>query len=149
MIHVLEHIDSPFRFLNLIIEGSLKKNGSIFIEVPNIDSFSYHFAKNNWAHFTPHFHTNHFSIKSIKSYCEKNSLNFKLNSTFSFYNSAMGMTSCLLSFFGYRGIIFEDLKSKKLSIIFSFLILLPISLISELILSFFNMGSILKVTISR
>ena len=150
LIHVLEHIPSPFLFLDNIIYGALENKGFLFIEVPNIGSYSSKIAKNYWAHFTPHFHTNHFTISSIKEYCNDRSLNFSFVGTFSFYNSAMGMTSAILSLFGYKGSIFEDLKSKKLLIIFSFIILLPLSIIIELILSLLlKKGSVIKIIIYK
>jgi len=150
LIHVLEHIPSPFLFLDNIIEGAIENKGFLFIEVPNIDSYSSKIAKNYWAHFTPHFHTNHFTISSFKKYCNDRSLNFSFVGTFSFYNSAMGMTSAILSLFGYKGSIFEDLKSKKLLILFSFIILLPLSIIIELILSLLlKKGSIIKIIIYK
>lgn len=148
MIHVLEHIPDPFLFLDKMLHGCIEDGGSIFIEVPNINSLSSIIAKKSWAHFTPHFHTNHFTIISLKQYCFDRGLKFSTAGTFSFYNSAMGMTSALLTIFGYRGSIFEDLKMRKLIILFSFIILLPISILLELLLSLFtNRGTVIKFII--
>ena len=150
LIHVLEHIPEPFLFLDKLILGGVENGGRVFIEVPNIRSISSDIAKNSWAHFTPHFHTNHFTISSIQNYCIVRNFRYSIVSTFSFYNSAMGMTSALLSLFGYRGSIFEDLKSKNIFIIFSFIILLPVSITFEFLLSFFvNKGSVIKIIIYK
>ena len=78
MIHVLEHIEGPFVFLNIMILNALNEQGSIFIEVPNIDSAASKIADNVWAHFTPHFHTNHFTLQTFIEFCLKNGLNISL-----------------------------------------------------------------------
>lgn len=150
MIHVLEHIPEPFLFLDKMLNGCVEDGGSIFIEVPNINSLSSSLAKNSWAHFTPHFHTNHFTILSLKQFCLDRDLKFSKVGTFSFYNSAMGMTSAFLSIFGYKGSIFEDLKMRKLVIMFSFFIFLPISILLELLLALFtNKGTVIKFVIQN
>lgn len=150
MIHVLEHIENPFEFLKPIIKDVLNINGSLFIEVPNIGSTASRLAGKTWAHFTPHFHVNHFTTQSFNNFCLMNNLKYELVSTFSFYNSAMGMTSAILFLFGYRGSIFEDLKKKKIGIIIPFIILLPLTILLELVYSiFFKKGSVIKCIIKK
>jgi 2-polyprenyl-3-methyl-5-hydroxy-6-metoxy-1,4-benzoquinol methylase len=150
LIHVLEHINEPFTFLDKLIEGACENEGAIFIEVPNIQSFSSIIAKNSWAHFTPHFHTNHFTISSFINYCIDRNLSYSLVSVFSFYHSAMGMTSALLSIFGYKGSIYEDLKRKNLFIIFIFLFFLPASIFIEFLISVFTKkGTVIKFIIYK
>ena len=122
LIHVLEHIPEPFLFLDNLILGGVKHEGCVMIEVPNITSISSLIAKNILAHFTPHFHTNHFSLFSIQNYCFDRNSRYSYVSSFSFYNSAMGMTSDLLSIFGYKGSIFEDLKRKNIYSVFTYLL---------------------------
>jgi|688.fasta_scaffold63760_3 2-polyprenyl-3-methyl-5-hydroxy-6-metoxy-1,4-benzoquinol methylase len=150
LIHVLEHIPDPFLFLDNLILGAVENEGGVFIEVPNINSLSSLIAKDVWAHYTPHFHTNHFSVSSIKKYCIDRNLRYSLISTFSFYNSVMGMTSALLSIFGYSGSIFEDLKRKNIFVIFSIIIFLPFTLSLEFFISIFsNRGSVIKLIIYK
>ena len=150
MIHVLEHIKNPFDFLDILLDSGVEKNGFVYIEVPNIGSVSSKIAGHAWAHFTPHFHTNHFSIASFENYCKERKFKYKLFATFSFYNSAMGMSSALFSLFGYRGSIFEDMKKKKLIVIIPFILLLPVTIILEFLLSFFSKkGSVIKIAIKR
>lgn len=148
LIHVLEHIKVPFDFLDKLIGGAVNDKGVVYIEVPNINSVASKIAGVTWAHFTPHFHTNHFTIESFKNYCQLKNYEYKLVGTFSFYNSAMGMTSALLFLLGYRGSIFEDLKRKKIIVIFLFLLFLPISLLLESFIALFaNRGSVIKFAI--
>lgn len=149
LIHVLEHIESPFKLIDNLLNTSLNKNGVLFIEVPNINSLGYKIGKHVWAHFTPHFHTNHFTSLCLQKYCDNNNLKFKLLGTFSFYNSSMGMASSILSLFGYKGIIFEDLKNKNIFIVLLFLLLIPFTITIELASSFFNKGSVIKCFISK
>ncbi len=150
LFHVLEHIKDPFPFLNTLVSAAVKEQGIVYIEVPNINSVASKIAGTTWAHFTPHFHTNHFTIESFKNYCTLNNYNYKVVGTFSFYNSAMGMTSALLSLFGYKGSIFEDLKKKKLIIIIAFIILLPVTILLEGLVSFFlKKGSVIKFVIKN
>lgn len=149
-IHVLEHIKDPFAFLSGLIDGAVERPGIVYIEVPNISSVASKIAGTTWAHFTPHFHTNHFTIESFKNYCQLRNYEYKVVGTFSFYNSAMGMTSALLSIFGYRGSIFEDLKKRKIHIILLFVILLPLTILMEAIVSLFmKKGSVIKFAIKN
>jgi hypothetical protein len=148
MIHVVEHIENPFEFLTIIINDALNDNGFVFIEVPNINSLASKIAGTTWAHFTPHFHVNHFTSQSFSNFCQENNFKYELISTFSFYNSAMGMTSAILSLLGYKGSLFEDMKSKKIMILIAFTLLLPITLVMELIVSvIFKKGSVIKCVI--
>ena len=150
LIHVLEHIENPFEFLDIMIEEAVKENGAVFIEVPNIDSFASRISKKTWAHFTPHFHINHFTPLSFINYCKKNNYEYKMVSTFSFYNSAMGMTSALFSLFGYRGSLFENMKGKKIVVIIAFILLLPFTVLLEIFVSLFSYkGSVIKFIIKK
>ena len=150
MIHVLEHIEKPFDFLDKLISDAVNDNGTLFIEVPNVESFSSKISGVSWAHFTPHFHTNHFTPLSFKNYCKSRNYKGKLAGTFSLYNSSMGMTSAILTLFGYEGSLFEDLKNKNLFIIISYVVLFPITLLLEIIVSFlFSKGSVIKFIITK
>lgn len=150
MLHVLEHIDDPFLFIDQLLSGAVEDDGLIYIEVPNFGSFSSSIAKTSWAHFTPHFHTNHFTLKSFKKYCSDRGINFKILGTFSFYNGTLGMASAVLTVFGYKGSIFEDLKSRKFLIVIGLISIFPFVFIMEFFSSvFFKRGSVIKVAIYK
>jgi 2-polyprenyl-3-methyl-5-hydroxy-6-metoxy-1,4-benzoquinol methylase len=150
MIHVLEHIENPFAFGEIMMRDALNENGCLFIEVPNINSVASKIAGKVWAHFTPHFHINHFTTQSFENFCQRNNFKYELISTFSFYNSTMGMTSAILFLFGYKGSLFEDMKNKKWVVALSFLILLPVTLILEMLISLFmKRGSVIKCMIKK
>ncbi len=150
MIHVMEHIENPFDFLKIMINDALNDRGFLLIEVPNINSLASNMAGTTWAHFTPHFHVNHFTIESFSSFCKENNFKYDMISTFSFYNSAMGMTSALLSLFGYKGSLFEDMKSKNVLVVLLFVLLLPLTFFLELLVSIvFRKGSVIKCVIKK
>ena len=150
LIHVLEHIEDPFNFLDSLLKGAVEDGGKIYIEVPNFHSLSSLIAGNIWAHFTPHFHTNHFTIKSLKRYCIEKNFKYKILGTYSLYNGILGMSSAMFSIFGYKGSIFEDLKLKKWYIIGCLLVFLPITFLLELFFSvFLNRGSVIKFLIYK
>ena len=150
LLHVLEHIESPFAFLEVLRNEALNDRGYVFIEVPNIDSFSSKISGLYWAHFTPHFHTNHFNIKVLVDYCIKNRIDYKLLSTFSFYNGTLGMISAILALCGYKGSLFEDLKAKNSRVLFISAILAPFCLCIEFLSSFiFNKGSVIKIILHK
>lgn len=68
--HVLEHVDSPQKFLkktNLL----LNKNGIIFIDVPHFGSFSGKRKKENWEYLLPEEHKWHFTKKSLELLLKK------------------------------------------------------------------------------
>ena len=150
LVHVLEHIDNPFKFLDSLLHGALVDDGKIYIEVPNFHSVSSLIAGKAWAHFTPHFHTNLFTIRSFENYCLVKNVKHEILGTYSFYNGILGMSSAILSIFGYRGSIFEDLKLKKLKIIFCLFAFLPISFLLELFSTIFlKRGSVIKILIYK
>ena len=150
LFHVLEHIDGPFVLLENLIGGAVEQDGMIYIEVPNYYSISSVIAGDYWAHFTPHFHTNHFTVRSLTNLCVNSLFNFKVVGTFSFYNGILGMLSAILRVFNYRGSIFEDLKSRKVPIIVLVFFLSPIALLLEFAGSvIFKRGSVIKLIIWR
>jgi SAM-dependent methyltransferase len=50
--HVIEHVDSPKRFLQSISD-QLRAGGLLVLETPDIDSIPYRFLKGHWRQFIP------------------------------------------------------------------------------------------------
>ena len=73
--HVLEHTHNPF-ILFQSLKKSLKKNGKIFIAIPNFKSFDSKYYGKYWAGYDLPRHLWHFSRKSIYQIAEQN--NFKI-----------------------------------------------------------------------
>lgn len=91
MWHVLEHISDPNVLLQTF-HKILKDNGSLFIAVPNIDSFDANYYKEFWAALDVPRHLFHYNHKSIKTLLENNHFSLlKIKPMFfdSFYISIM------------------------------------------------------------
>jgi 2-polyprenyl-3-methyl-5-hydroxy-6-metoxy-1,4-benzoquinol methylase len=73
--HVLEHVHDPNETLTQI-KKRLKKNGTLFIAVPNLESYDATHYKNYWAAYDVPRHLSHFSKQTMKFLLEKNG--FKL-----------------------------------------------------------------------
>ena len=95
--HVLEHLKFPRRVIkktrDLLTEG-----GQVYIELPNLDSFTWKFFGDDYSLLRIPEHTFYFSSRSLKILLERNgfrikgvSYPMKLNSTFSasFINAAL------------------------------------------------------------
>ena len=67
--HVLEHLPEPDKELAGIIE-LLKENGTLFIAVPNFNSFDAKYYGKFWAAYDVPRHLWHFSIKSMRMLME-------------------------------------------------------------------------------
>lgn len=66
MNHTLEHVANPDLVIKKIYK-ILKKDGIIFIDVPNFGSLSSIILKENWPFLLPHEHSYHFTKKSLSS----------------------------------------------------------------------------------
>ena len=74
---VFEHIPYPNQLLKKIY-SSLKKNGKLLINVPNVNSLSSLILKDKCTMFSGEQHVNHFSEKTLKKILIKNK--FRINS---------------------------------------------------------------------
>lgn len=62
--HVLEHVDNPITVLKEC-KRILKKDGLIFISVPNSGSLGFKLFRSKWFALYPPIHIHHYDIKSI------------------------------------------------------------------------------------
>ncbi len=84
--HVLEHTHDPFVLLQSL-KKLLKKNGKIFIAIPNFKSFDSTYYRKYWAGYDLPRHLWHFSRKSIYQIAEQN--NFKIHTEKRLYLDAI------------------------------------------------------------
>lgn len=70
MTHVLEHVYEPLKDLKKI-QKLLKKDGSLVLVIPNINSLGYKLYKENWSHFHPGRHLYYYSPATIKKLLNK------------------------------------------------------------------------------
>lgn len=81
--HCVEHVPDVYRLFNAFY-NSLKKGGSLSIEVPNGNSLSFKILKKYYVYLTLPLHIHIFSIKSLSYVAEK--IGFK-NIKFSTFNN--------------------------------------------------------------
>ena len=74
--HVLEHLENPKITLNKIYKV-LKKDGILYLSVPNFNSLSAKIYKSNWGYILPKEHTWHFTPQSLSLLLQKNRLEIK------------------------------------------------------------------------
>ncbi|RZL44050.1 MAG: class I SAM-dependent methyltransferase, partial [Pedobacter sp.] len=83
MFHVLEHIHLSGNLLNNLIEGNLKENGILVIEVPNYSSWQSKWAGNRWLHLDVPRHISHFTPQILKNVISETGYEVKNESYFS------------------------------------------------------------------
>ncbi len=156
---VFEHISAPHEFLKLF-RKMLKKNGLLFLSVPNIESYEAKLGCRNWFHLDPPRHLFHYSPNTIKTLLEME--NFKIVKSDNFYIewSVFGMIQTLFNICGCEyNFLYNLVKRQRLkpcksrlkrcySWILTFtliLILFPLSIILSLIEIVFNRGGIIDI----
>ncbi len=68
--HTLEHMEDPLLVLKKAY-GLLKKNGRVFIDVPNFNSLSAVILGKNWPYILPDEHIFHFTHQTLSKLLEK------------------------------------------------------------------------------
>ncbi len=68
--HSLEHMREPSMVLRKI-RNTLKNNGILLIQVPNIDSWQFRAFKGRWFHLFLPYHTFHFSRETLTKMLKK------------------------------------------------------------------------------
>jgi|MTBAKSStandDraft_1061840.scaffolds.fasta_scaffold01656_14 2-polyprenyl-3-methyl-5-hydroxy-6-metoxy-1,4-benzoquinol methylase len=101
--NVLEHLYDPVSVLNRV-NGLLKSDGLVFIEVPNIASFQFQIFQNRWFPLQLPEHLYHFSLNSLDLIAKKAGFQREWLSTF----------SPRISPAGYIASLFPSLRPEKL-----------------------------------
>lgn len=84
--HVLEHLYDPFSELREIAR-ILKRDGLLFMAMPNFDSLQANFGQGQWFHLDPPRHLWHFSPKSLSFILENSGFILKPQNLLSYpYN---------------------------------------------------------------
>lgn len=145
LLHVLEHIPKPMILIkNLIV--NLKFNGTLIIEVPNVDSWQSWIAGKNWMHLDLPKHLSHWNNDVLTYHVEQLGLKKYHVEGFSFHLGVLGMTQSILSRLGFKKNIISELKnSKRILLILPIVLILPISVFLELLSLAFEKGGVLRV----
>lgn len=145
MFHVLEHIYLSENLLTNLVQANLKDKGTLVVEVPNFNSWQSKWAGNKWLHLDVPRHISHFTPDRLKKVISKSGCQVKSASYFSLHLGVIGMVQTIFSWFGYKGFLIADLKSKKTAgLLISLLIVLPFATILEFLGSAFNKGGVIR-----
>lgn len=100
MNHTLEHMDNPYVVLNRA-HSVLKKNGILFIDVPNAGGLGARLLGKNWPYLLPQEHKHQFTKKSLAKIINENG--FKVlhwesrSGLFEYANPLLELSRSLLS----------------------------------------------------
>ena len=97
MVHVIEHVKNPKQFLSRAIK-LLNKDGVLYVETPNLNSWLYRIEQKNYTFLTPPEHLYIFSKDSFRQIL-KNKLDAKIVkiSTYSYVEHAVKVIKEILS----------------------------------------------------
>ena len=70
MNHTFEHVEDPLKVLKKI-KRVLKKDGIVYIDVPNFDSWDAQVKGANWGYLMPSEHTFHYTSETLRKLMEK------------------------------------------------------------------------------
>lgn len=113
LIHVFEHLPNPRQSLD-IIQTILKKDGTLLIEIPNIDSWQAKLFKGNWLHLDPPRHLNLMSPKVLINELETRGFHCLSKSYFSPQYNPFGVQQSLLNIICQkREVLYEHLKGNQ------------------------------------
>lgn len=157
----LEHVKDPVKLL-CKLSSMLSKKGFLYISVPNIVSMQARVFKGSWFHLDPERHRVHYSNESLGKLFQKCNLKILLSTTSSFEYGTFGWWQSffnLLPFdfnMGYkilkRGVRYP-VSGKNLFGYIAYIVLgLPLAIVSFLLTifeSFFGVGSVLQVKVTR
>lgn len=150
LFHVLEHLYEPDSIVDGLYNENLNDDGIFIIEVPNFGSWQSLIAGKHWLHLDIPRHINHYNIESlIKSQANLKGGLLKVE-TFSAHLGVIGMLQSLMSIFGYRDSLINDLKfNKRLGIYLSLSFLIFPAFILEIIASGFNKGGVIRIYLKK
>lgn len=145
LFHVVEHLPQPKNLLRELIKHNLKSNALIVIEVPNYKSWQSEIAGNRWLHLDVPRHINHFSPTTLEKLAKDLGMTASSSNYFSVHLGVLGMLDSILKLFGYRKNIIYQLKNKRpFWLIAGIIVLLPISVIFEMIAASVGRGGIVR-----
>ena len=96
MLHVLEHVENPEKYVEKIYE-LLSKNGSLFMEVPNYDAWARRFTGKYWLALDLRHHLLFFTPYSLISLLKKYNFKIKRVKTFSLEYSTFTSTQSFVN----------------------------------------------------
>lgn len=112
--HVLEHMQDPAAVLRTSVR-LLKKNGLLFIAVPNLSSLQAYLGRSNWFHLDVPYHLYHFTLSGLRRLLLENSMKIARVRQFDFEQNLFGWLQTLLNLSGIRtNLLYNLLKKPEL-----------------------------------
>lgn len=157
--HFLEHVHNPDSFIQSF-DLLLAKNGSLIVEVPNLNSVQRRISGIHWNGFDTRNHFYHFTPESLRILLGRNGYVVRKQSTFSLeYGATMFFFSAIRKLTKGEFDLFNYLSSnasvnvwKRLLQVTGLFLLTPIAAfitIFELFLSIFQQGGVIRVIAVR
>jgi SAM-dependent methyltransferase len=103
--HSFEHIHNPL-FLIKHVNYLLKNDGVFYINIPNANSFQFHFFRSKWLHLDPPYHLHIPNISKFSLILEDNGFIIKKINHFNFIQN---ISSFILSFGNFFFKLFNKL----------------------------------------
>lgn len=131
--HVLEHIEKPQEFL-IKCKSYLKKDGILYIDVPNFGSLRSSFSGFKWRYILPAEHVHHFTKETLSHLLETNGLSV----VYATSRSGLFETSNPVAY-----LLLELIRGKKN--FFTDILSLPVNLIATILDRGDSIGIVCKV----
>ena len=159
--HSLEHVEFPIQTI-VACFNLLKPNGLLVIEVPNFSSWQSKLGKGKWFHLDTPRHLYHFSVENLASILTEKNFIVQSKHTFSGEHGFYGMLQTLLNHVTTEPNVMYTLLKKQLphkggfhliwNVFISVLllpILLPTSVILELLATLWGQGGIIRIVAQK
>lgn len=96
MFNVLEHLKDPLQVINEC-SRRLKKDGTLIISVPNLESWQAKYAGSVWFHLDPPRHLYHFTARSLDNLLSKSGLKINNIQYVSFEHDPFGWSESIIN----------------------------------------------------
>ena len=139
-------MQNPKSLLKELIENNLSNNGYLVIEVPLFDSLQSQLSGKHWMHLDPPLHISHFTKKSLYKLLHNLNLKPIKYRYHSIHLGILGMVQSILSLFGYKRNLIDQLKfNRRIPLSILIILVLPFAFIIELLAVLCNRGGIIRV----
>jgi SAM-dependent methyltransferase len=146
LFHVIEHLYSPKKLLNELLQANLSSDGYVVIEVPLFESLQSKIAGKYWLHLDPPLHISHFTKSVLLNFLDELNLKPIKFQYFSIHLGMLGMVQSLMSLFGYRKMIISELKFRRTKrLMVAVCSVLPVALLLESVAVLLKRGGVFRV----
>lgn len=160
LFHVFEHLTNPKDTLEFI-QQKLKKNGTLVMSFPNVDSWQSKFFKGHWLHLDPPRHLFLFKPKDFIEIMREMGFELVKEKYFSMEQNPYGAVQSILNLFTRkRDVLFESLKGnmeyaesyrgwKLFSQRLFFMLSFPFFIITDIVASLFKKSATVELSFKK